>query len=246
MIEFDRGPSKALAQHLANAPGYPAAQRKLFWYDWGPAFYRGRVSGSARLLVQQDGFVVAARVLDLERLDPVRRAPEANRLPSLVAEGDDRLELRPGDRVVEPVAPIAVRTLWRAAVSPGSPCRGARAKGCALTSTHARVNPSFDRKPWTRCPASPTSVRQATRSVGPGSEAIRVARRHRRPRGNRHAGQRRYASVPSYGSSFEESDTHPSRPATCPSGWRRGSETTPGVARARSATRTASRGEQRS
>jgi hypothetical protein len=30
MIELDRGPSKALAQHLANAPGYPAAERKLF------------------------------------------------------------------------------------------------------------------------------------------------------------------------------------------------------------------------
>lgn len=85
---------------------------------------------------------MAARVRDLERLDPVRRAPEANRLPSLVAEGDDRLELRPNDRVVESVAPIAVRTLWRAAVSPGWPCRGARAKGCALTSTYERVKPS--------------------------------------------------------------------------------------------------------
>jgi hypothetical protein len=31
MIEFDCGPSKALAQHLADAPGYTAAQRKLFW-----------------------------------------------------------------------------------------------------------------------------------------------------------------------------------------------------------------------
>jgi NAD(P)-dependent dehydrogenase (short-subunit alcohol dehydrogenase family) len=50
MIEFDRGPSKALAQHLADAPGYTAAQRKLFWYDWGPVFYRGRVRGTARLL----------------------------------------------------------------------------------------------------------------------------------------------------------------------------------------------------
>jgi hypothetical protein len=50
MIEFDRGPSKALARHLADAPGYTAAQRELFWYDWGPVFYRGRVSGTARLL----------------------------------------------------------------------------------------------------------------------------------------------------------------------------------------------------
>jgi hypothetical protein len=50
MIGFDRGPSKALAQHLADAPGHTAAQRRLFWYDWGPVFYRGRVSGTARLL----------------------------------------------------------------------------------------------------------------------------------------------------------------------------------------------------
>jgi hypothetical protein len=52
MIEFDRGPSKALAQHLADAPGYTAAQRELFWYDWGPVFYRGRIS---RLSVATSG-----------------------------------------------------------------------------------------------------------------------------------------------------------------------------------------------
>ena len=32
MIEFDPGPSKALARHLANAPEYTAAQRKLLWH----------------------------------------------------------------------------------------------------------------------------------------------------------------------------------------------------------------------
>jgi uracil-DNA glycosylase len=49
MIEFDPGPTKALAQHLASVPSY-APQRDLFWYDWGPVFYRGRLNGSARLL----------------------------------------------------------------------------------------------------------------------------------------------------------------------------------------------------
>jgi uracil-DNA glycosylase len=49
MIEFDPGPSKALAQHLADVPSY-APQRDLFWYDWGPVFYRGRLNGSARVL----------------------------------------------------------------------------------------------------------------------------------------------------------------------------------------------------
>ena len=49
MIEFDPGPPKAIAQHLATMPSF-AAERDLFWYDWGPIFYRGRLDGSARLL----------------------------------------------------------------------------------------------------------------------------------------------------------------------------------------------------
>jgi uracil-DNA glycosylase len=50
MTEFDPGPSKALARHLASLPPIPPDRRKLFWYDWGPIFYRGRLNGSARLL----------------------------------------------------------------------------------------------------------------------------------------------------------------------------------------------------
>lgn len=50
MIGFDRGPSKALARHLANAPGYTAAERKLFWYDWGRGLLPRACHGSARLL----------------------------------------------------------------------------------------------------------------------------------------------------------------------------------------------------
>jgi hypothetical protein len=49
MAEFDRGPSATLAQHLASLPSY-ASHRNLFWYDWGPVFYRGRLNGNARLL----------------------------------------------------------------------------------------------------------------------------------------------------------------------------------------------------
>jgi uracil-DNA glycosylase len=47
--EFDPGPRKALAEHFANTPSF-AAQRELFWYDWGPIFYRGRLDGSAKFL----------------------------------------------------------------------------------------------------------------------------------------------------------------------------------------------------
>jgi uracil-DNA glycosylase len=48
-MEFDPGPSKSIANHLAKLPSY-ASHRELFWYDWGPIFYRGRLNGSARLL----------------------------------------------------------------------------------------------------------------------------------------------------------------------------------------------------
>jgi uracil-DNA glycosylase len=49
MIEFDPGPNRALARHLAELPSY-SEQRELFWYDWGPIFYRGRLNGSAKLM----------------------------------------------------------------------------------------------------------------------------------------------------------------------------------------------------
>jgi uracil-DNA glycosylase len=49
MVEFDPGPSKTLAAHFAALPSY-TLHRDLFWYDWGPVFYRGRLDRSARLL----------------------------------------------------------------------------------------------------------------------------------------------------------------------------------------------------
>jgi len=45
MAEFDPGPPGPVADHLANVPSYQA-HRDLFWYDWGPIFYRGRMDGS--------------------------------------------------------------------------------------------------------------------------------------------------------------------------------------------------------
>ena len=49
MVEFDPGPPKAVATHLMAVPTY-APHRELFWYDWGPVFYRGRLDRSAKLL----------------------------------------------------------------------------------------------------------------------------------------------------------------------------------------------------
>lgn len=49
MADFDAGPPKAIANHLAAVPSY-APHRTSFWYDWGPIFYRGRMDGSAKLL----------------------------------------------------------------------------------------------------------------------------------------------------------------------------------------------------
>ena len=39
-----------LAQHFATLPDIPEEFRELFWYDWGPVFYRGRLTGKARFL----------------------------------------------------------------------------------------------------------------------------------------------------------------------------------------------------
>jgi len=47
---FDKGPPAALARHFAALPPIPEAQRGLFWYDWGPVFYRGRLNKSAKVL----------------------------------------------------------------------------------------------------------------------------------------------------------------------------------------------------
>jgi uracil-DNA glycosylase len=49
MADYDPGPPPALAAHFAALPSY-ADERDLFWYDWGPVFYRGRLDKSARVL----------------------------------------------------------------------------------------------------------------------------------------------------------------------------------------------------
>lgn len=49
MLEFDPGPPKRFATLFENLPSHQA-YRNLFWYEWGPVFYRGRLNGSARLL----------------------------------------------------------------------------------------------------------------------------------------------------------------------------------------------------
>ncbi|WP_425956806.1 uracil-DNA glycosylase family protein [Xylanimonas sp. McL0601] len=49
MTEYDPGPPRAVADHFAALPSY-ADHRDLFWYDWGPVFYRGRLDTSAKVL----------------------------------------------------------------------------------------------------------------------------------------------------------------------------------------------------
>jgi uracil-DNA glycosylase len=48
-MEFDPGPPKKFAEIISRVPSY-AAYKQLYWYDWGPVFYRGRLDGSARVL----------------------------------------------------------------------------------------------------------------------------------------------------------------------------------------------------
>jgi|SRR5215211_6697571 len=49
MGDFDPGPPPHVASHFDKVPSYEA-HRELFWYDWGPIFYRGRLDRSARVL----------------------------------------------------------------------------------------------------------------------------------------------------------------------------------------------------
>src|SRR6476660_7359036 len=48
-IEFDKGPPKPLAALFSQHPDYSAV-KDLFWFDWGPVFYRGRLDKSAKIL----------------------------------------------------------------------------------------------------------------------------------------------------------------------------------------------------
>lgn len=49
MLEFDSGPPANFAQLFEQMPSY-ATYKDLYWYDWGPVLYRGRLDGSARVL----------------------------------------------------------------------------------------------------------------------------------------------------------------------------------------------------
>jgi Uracil DNA glycosylase superfamily len=49
-IEFDPGPPAAWAALFSQVPDY-SAYKAHFWFDWGPIFYRGRLDGSAKVLV---------------------------------------------------------------------------------------------------------------------------------------------------------------------------------------------------
>ncbi len=48
MAEFDPGPPPELTELFRRVPD--PANRRAFWFDWGPIFYRGRLDGSARVL----------------------------------------------------------------------------------------------------------------------------------------------------------------------------------------------------
>ena len=50
MVQFDKGPPSALATLFMQHPDYSAV-KELFWYDWGPVFYRGRLDKTAKYFV---------------------------------------------------------------------------------------------------------------------------------------------------------------------------------------------------
>lgn len=50
MVDFDKGPPDDLAAHFAKLPPIKEEFRQFFWYDWGPVFYRGRLTGDVKFL----------------------------------------------------------------------------------------------------------------------------------------------------------------------------------------------------
>ena len=48
-VEFDKGPTAALAALLMEHPDYTPV-KDFFWFNWGPVFYRGRLNKSAKIL----------------------------------------------------------------------------------------------------------------------------------------------------------------------------------------------------
>jgi len=48
-VEFDKGPSVAMAKLLLQYPDYSPV-KEYFWFNWGPIFYRGRLDKSAKIL----------------------------------------------------------------------------------------------------------------------------------------------------------------------------------------------------
>jgi hypothetical protein len=47
---FDKGPPAALARHFAALPPLASEHRELFWWSWGPVFYRGRLDRTAKVV----------------------------------------------------------------------------------------------------------------------------------------------------------------------------------------------------
>lgn len=48
--QFDKGPPTTVSRHFAKLPPIPLEHCALFWYDWGPVFYRGRLDKTAKVL----------------------------------------------------------------------------------------------------------------------------------------------------------------------------------------------------
>src|SRR2546427_12397506 len=50
MPEFDPGPTGAFATHWDNRPNYNSVKAR-FRMNWGPIYYRGRLDGTARVII---------------------------------------------------------------------------------------------------------------------------------------------------------------------------------------------------
>ena len=235
MADFDPGPPPPVADHFVAVPSY-AAHREMFWYDWGPVFYRGRLDRSAKVLgiASDPGPVerVAGRTLVgdagqrvqgfLSKLGLTRNYSLLNAYAYALLPSQ---AMRAIPVLSEPDQQSWRNTLFSMVVGPSLQAVGA-------FGLQARIA----LEQWTDAPDVPTfavphpSSRDAGRLVSEWRAAVEQLRDVVTPdrRGTRRS--------PTTAPGSLSATTPPSPAVTCPSAYRHGSATTPPAGRgARSA-----------
>ena len=243
MIEFDPGPTKALARHLDDMPSY-AEKRELFWYDWGPIFYRGRLNGSARLLA------IASDPGPTERIAGRTLVGDAGQrvqgflsklglTRSYVLVNAYAYALHPSRAPRRPPAAVSRTTIAAGATSSTTWSAGRTWRRSWPSAARPRRRSTC----WDDRPDVPVFEVPHPSSRNPDTLVNRWRAGDRRPARDRHPRFRRRSAAAELRQQVPRgATTRAFRCATCPSGCRSGSATTPGGGPRNGATTTRCRG----